>query len=199
VLVEPTTEDLRRLVDKDRITDVLMTWNRGVERKDWDLVRACYTEDARDEHGSVNSNVQDFIEWMKSYHAHIEHVVFNATNILIEFADDDHAFVESHGTSMQRYGPEARDARVTFLGAEWADRAIPVRVHFAGRKLDQFERRDGIWRIAKRRQVYEMVDARPAEPALTLGPDFLVSRRDRTDPLYQARIDAGLPAHLGHP
>jgi len=197
--VEPTTEELRRLVDKDRVTDVLMQWNRGVERKDWDLVRACYTEDARDEHGSVNSNVHDFVEWMKSYHAHIEHVVFNATNILIEFADDDHAFVESHGTSMQRYGPEARDARVTFLGEEWADRATAVRVQFAGRKLDQFVRRDRTWRIANRRQVYGMVDARPAEPALALSGNFLVSRRDQTDPLYQARIDAGLPAQLEFP
>lgn len=188
----PTAEELQRLVDKDQITDVLYQWSRGVERKDWDLVRACYTEDARDEHGSVNSNVDDFISWMRAYHTHIEHAVFNSTNILIEFIDADRAFVETHGTSMQRYSSAARDARVTFLGDEWRDKEVPVRVHFAGRKLDEFTRRDGKWRIAKRRQVYEMVDARPAEPGLAMGEDFLVFRRDADDPLYAARVDAGL-------
>lgn len=190
----PTGIDL--LTSKEEIRDVIYQWSRGVERKDWELVRSCYTEDATDNHGSVNGGVGGFIEWMESYHSTIEQVIFYSTNILIEFVDADTAFVESHGISIQRHSAEARGARTTFLGEEWADKAVPIVIDFAGRKLDTFVRRDGVWRIKTRNQVYESIHARVADPAKEDAPDFRVSRRDSEDALFDARVAAGLDRRL---
>jgi len=190
----PTGIDL--LLSKEQIRDVIYQWSRGVARKDWDLVRSCYTDDAADNHGSVNGSVDDFIEWMRSYHSTIEQVIFYSTNILIEFVDADTAFVESHGISFQRHSAQARGARATFLGPEWVDKSVPIVLDFAGRKLDTFVRRDGVWRIQRRNQVYESIHARVADPAKADAPDFRVSRRDAEDALYDARVCAGLDRRL---
>ena len=190
----PTGIDL--LLSKEQIRDVIYQWSRGVSRKDWDLVRSCYTDDAADNHGSVNGSVDGFIDWMQAYHSTIEQVIFYSTNILIEFVDMDTAFVESHGISFQRHSAEARDARTTFLGHEWEDKAVPIVLEFAGRKLDTFVRRGGVWRIQTRNQVYESIHARVADPAKEDAPDFRVSRRDAEDALYDARVAAGLDRRL---
>lgn len=190
----PTGLDL--LLSKEAIRDVIYHWSRGVARKDWDLVRACYTDDGVDMHGSVNGTVDEFIEWMKGYHAPIEAVIFFSTNILIEFVDEDTAFVETYGTSIQRHGAEAKAARIQFLGPEWADQDVPIVIDFAGRKLDTFVRRDGVWRIAVRKQVYESVHARVADPTKEDSPEFRISRRDASDALFDARVEAGLDRSL---
>ncbi|MGW6332978.1 nuclear transport factor 2 family protein [Nocardia rhamnosiphila] len=184
------------LTSKEEIRDVIYQWSRGVARKDWVLVRSCYTDDAVDNHGSVNGGVDGFIEWMESYHSTIEEVIFYSTNILIEFVDVDTAFVESHGISFQRHSAAAKEARVTFLGPDWADKNVPIAIDFAGRKLDTFVRRDGVWRIAARNQVYESINARVAGPAKIDAPDFRVSRRDPQDALFDARVAAGLSRRL---
>jgi hypothetical protein len=182
-----------RLIAKDEIKDVIYQWSRGVARKDWDLVGSCYTPDGQDNHGSVNGGVDAFLGWMKEYHAHIEQAIFYSTNILIEFVDDTHALVESHGISFQRHDAGARDARVQFLGPDWADREVPIVITFAGRKLDEFVKLDEGWRIAKRQQVYEMAEARPSSNALVDSPTFRVARRDGEDALFDAREAIGLP------
>ena len=182
-----------RLIAKDEIKDVIFQWSRGVARKDWGLVASCYTPDGQDNHGSVNGGVDVFLGWMKEYHARIEQAIFYSTNILIEFVDDSHAFVESHGISFQRHDAGARGARVQFLGPEWADREVPIVITFAGRKLDEFVKLEDGWRIRKRQQVYEMAEARPASNALVDSPSFRVARRDDDDALFDARESIGLP------
>ena len=161
---------------------------------DWDLVRSCYAPDGQDNHGSVNGGVDEFLAWMRDYHLHIEQAIFYSTNILIEFVDDTHALVESHGISFQRHDESARGARVQFLGPEWEEREVPIVITFAGRKLDEFVRLNDGWRISKRQQVYEMAEARPASNALVDSPTFRVARRDGMDALFEARESAGLPA-----
>jgi hypothetical protein len=190
----PTGLDL--VLSKEAIRDVIYQWSRGVSRKDWDLVRACYTADGQDFHGSVNGTVDQFIDWMKEYHVPIEAVIFFSTNILIEFVDEDTAFVETYGTSIQRHGASAKAARIQFLGPEWADKDVPIVIDFAGRKLDTFVRRDGVWRIAVRKQVYEAVHARVADAPKQDTPEFRISRRDADDALFDARVAAGLDRKL---
>ena len=185
-----------RLVAKEEIRDVIYQWSRGVARKDWELVKSCYTVDGVDRHGRVNTDVDGFIEWMKSYHATITRAIFFSSNILIEFVDEDRAFVETHGQSIQHHTAAARDVRETFLGPEWADKELPLVVISAGRKLDQFVRRDGVWRIAYRQQVYEYFYAHEDTGSLQDSPDFRVSLRDGADALYGERERAGLPRGL---
>lgn len=187
---------IERLVAKEQIRDVIYQWSRGVARKDWELVRSCYTSDGVDRHGSVNSSVDDFVEWIKGYHDHITRAIFLSTNILIEFVGEDQAFVETHGQSIQHHTADAREVRTTFLGPEWAEKNVPLVVLSSGRKLDHFVKTDIGWRIARRQQVYEYFHAHEDTGSLQDSPDFRVSRRDGDDALFEERSRIGLPATL---
>lgn len=59
---------LRRLSAEHEITDVLQRYCRGVDRRDFDLVRSTYHTDATDCHGPYNGNVDGLIQWMTRRH-----------------------------------------------------------------------------------------------------------------------------------
>lgn len=125
--------DLQALLDKQAITEQLMRYCRAVDRLDADLLRSVFWPDATDEHGTFKGNVEELIayvftalETQRTQHA--------LGNILIELKSDTRALAESYVTAHHsiagNYGPlEFR------VGARYAD---------------EFEKRDGAWRILKR-------------------------------------------------
>jgi hypothetical protein len=46
-----TADGLKQLLNKERIKDNLVSYCRGVDRREWDLVREAYHPDAYDDHG----------------------------------------------------------------------------------------------------------------------------------------------------
>jgi SnoaL-like domain len=186
-----TGDVAERMAAKDQILDVINTWSRAISRRDWDLLRTCYHVDGMDFHGSVDTGVDGFVEWLTAYHEHISQAIFFNTNSIVEFVDSDHAFVETNVLGLQRYTTAARDARAQFLGPDAAE--VELNVQFCGRYLDTFERRAGEWRILVRRTVYETVEGSEARgPLPAEGSGLVVARRDADDPLWQARSQAGL-------
>jgi hypothetical protein len=185
------THAMEQLVAKDEIIDVINTWSRAISRRDWKLLRACYHVDGLDFHGSVDTDVEGFVAWLVDYHQHISQAIFYNTNTIVEFLDADHAFVETNVLGLQRYTAAAHEARTQFLGPDAPE--VELVVQFCGRYLDTFERRDGDWRIAVRRTVYETVDgAEAAGPLPVAGGGLAVASRGADDPLWLARTDAGL-------
>jgi hypothetical protein len=128
---------LQRLLDKDEITAVIMRYARGADRVDPELLASVYHADAVDVH-DVERTPQEFVEhaltvdrsW--SYMHHIG-------TVIVDFESDDIAFTESYFLSFHRFD-ESGTPRV---------RLRP------GRYLDRFERRAGVWRIARREVVDE--------------------------------------------
>ncbi len=55
---------LQALLDKQEIEEVVLRYCRGIDRRDFDLVRACYHPDARDHHGSFDGTVEEFVAWV---------------------------------------------------------------------------------------------------------------------------------------
>ena len=45
---------LSRLLDRNEIEEVVLRYCRGIDRRDFDLVRSCYHPDATDRHGSFD-------------------------------------------------------------------------------------------------------------------------------------------------
>ena len=66
---------LQRLIDKSEISEQLCRWSRGVGRRDWDLVRTVFHADARDDHGTLNGSLDEYIEWQKRHHSGIDQSV----------------------------------------------------------------------------------------------------------------------------
>jgi hypothetical protein len=178
---QPDPAALQRLLDKQAIRDVLARYARGVDRRDWNLIRAAFHPDARDDHGAYRGDVEGLIKWVERRHASIDQSMHFLGNCLVEFADDDRALVETCYVAFLRLGPDAHESRRMLLGdaSEAGDTDLAV----LGRYIDRFERRDGDWRIARRINVYEGTRAQAVRDP-SRDPQHDWATRDRSDKLY---------------
>jgi hypothetical protein len=174
-----------RLLDKQEIQEVVYAYCRGIDRRDLDLVRACYHPDATDEHGSFSGTVDAYLEWVDGLLARYCWTMHFVGNILIDFSkaesnpaghedgkgesdEVDIAAAESYGISLHR--------------SEEAKPYLNLAIGF--RYLDRFERRGDRWKIAERVAVSEWSIQIP-ETAWWEIPDSLrKGQRNRGDALY---------------
>jgi hypothetical protein len=184
--------DAMRLPDRLAIQDCLFRYVRGVDRKDWDLVRSAYHHDAYDDHGNYKGGVDGFIDSLITRHATIEQSMHVVGNIVIEFDGPDGALMEAYFVTYQRLGPAAGDARLGYLrgGTIGPDEAVETEV--VGRYVDRMTRRDGAWKIAHRQVVFEVLRGQPAPAGGGLRETWTLSRRDGNDPIEIARRKLGL-------
>lgn len=184
--------DTDRSADRRAIEDCLLRYIRGIDRKNWDLVRSAYHPDAYDDHGAYKGGIDGFIESRLKVHATIEQSMHLVTNLCIEFAGPGSALAESYFITHQRHTPAAGDARLAYLrGAPIApDQAVETEV--IGRYVDHMTRKDGAWRIQRRTVVFEVVRGHPAPAGGGLNPAWALSRRDGDDPMEVMRRDLGI-------
>lgn len=162
-----TVEDL---LDKEAVHTVILRLARGVDRLDWDGVRACFWDDATDDHGVFRGDPDAFVAWgresLPSWSAATMHLILNC---LIE-VDGDVALAETYVLAIHRaLADEAGTVKDVFAGARYADR---------------FERRDGEWRIADRLVVHDWGREDAVTSGLAIDPSYTVGRRDKSDPAY---------------
>jgi hypothetical protein len=189
--VQPTPN---QLLARASIHDAMMRYLRGCDRKDWDLIRSAYHSDARHFHGDVDGSVEDLIEWIKSPNGGKHHmitvngeeveripqVLHFVGNMAFDFVNDELAIVETYCLTLQV--EQLEDGRQEF-------------VHIGLRYVDRFESRDGAWKIAERIvPVLYATDPVPIKPIVDreIANEPFVSRRDRTDALWEMRAKYGL-------
>ncbi|MEM7255366.1 MAG: nuclear transport factor 2 family protein [Pseudomonadota bacterium] len=122
------------LLAKQEIADVIYQYARGIDRLDFDLVRACYHPDAYDDHGMLKGNVDEFIEGVKAFlpkYAVTQHFM---GNMLIE-VDGNKARAETYAVAYHRKELSDGSGKDDVFGIRYVDR---------------FEKRDDEWRIAYR-------------------------------------------------
>lgn len=160
----PSAEiDKQRLCDKDEILSTLYRYVRGVDRRDYELVRGAYHADAVDDHGGYQGDVDGLIEWISRRHAVIEQSMHVVGQSLIDFLSVDVAVVESYCVCVQRYPAEAEETIRAWVGDAAVGPDQRLRVVMFSRYNDRFEKRDGTWRIARRVVVVEDVDSQLVE------------------------------------
>ncbi len=162
-----TDSVVQPLLDKLAIHEVLMRYCRAIDRCDEELLCSVYHADAWDNHGTFNGPASEFVPWvMNLLRQRYKTTTHAICNELVELVGDV-AHSESYFFACHRYEREGR---------EW-DWTI------AGRYVDRFERREGVWKIAHRLAVtdWDRVDhvtaKRPAPPVVGL--------RTRQDPVYR--------------
>lgn len=175
-----TTPLQHHLVDRAAIQDLMARYARGVDRRDWELVRATFHPDAHDDHGEYKGGVDGFIAWVSRRHEKVVQSMHFLGNCLIEFVSPDVALVETYYIARQTYGADAAAARTMLSGCDVAPG--PVEAEIWGRYIDIVERRDGEWRTARRTVAFEVMQAHAAT-SLPLNPTWAQSRRDARDPL----------------
>lgn len=168
-----------RLHDIHAIEQNLYRYARGVDRKDWALVRSAYHPDAYDNHGSYKGDIDGFIESLQTRHATIERSIHLISNVVVEFIDDASALVESYFTAHQRIAAGVA-----------GDTAVDNQS--IGRYLDHVTLRQGQWRIQRRDVVFDFYFTEPATDSPRLTADVSRSRRDADDLLCVRRAELGL-------
>lgn len=166
------SDPIARLLAKQEIAEILYRRARAGDRADAELAHTCYHEGATERHGLFDGTAAEFIDVVSftrprpgSPIAGMMHVI---TNVLCDFADDTHAFVESYHVA-------------------WCQMTDGTDAVIGGRYLDKFESRGGKWAIVHRDVIFDWSRVEPEtekfwekHPAMP----FLFGKRGDNDPLY---------------
>lgn len=165
---QETERALRILLDKQAIHEVLMRYSRGIDRCDSELLHSAYHPDANDDHGMFRGKATDFIQWALDALKKDESTSHQMANELIE-VDGDVAYGETYFIAVHRR--QMKDGSKSDL-------------QFAGRYVDRFERRDGVWKIADRKVVYDRSRIDTVQKAFPTE-QFTSGKRSREDPVFK--------------
>ncbi len=140
----------------------------AADRRDFDLLRRLYTDDAIDDHGAFNGPVDDFIPWFEQSLSPFEATAHNILNCLFVVKAD-----EAEG--------EIRAIAYHRLAGSRAE------IVAGGRYIDRYRQTDGVWRFTYRSFVIDWIEERPAArtPGEAFGPTVAVGSAGADDPVYQ--------------
>jgi len=147
--------ELDRLIARAEITDRLHLYCRGVDRRDPELLLASFWPDSKVEFGMFSGGGQEFARSLVGWFADggVGVTAHMLGNVVIAF-DGEAAFTECYLHATHRLRGED--------GTEFDS-------IFGGRYQDRFERRDGVWRIALRRLVFDWFREHPDSGDWSVG------------------------------
>jgi hypothetical protein len=165
-------DPIQQLLAKQEIAEVLYRHARAGDRSDAELAHACYHAGATERRGEFNGLAAKVIDAVSSTRpkpgSSTEGMVHAVTNILTEFSDDSHAFVESYHVAWWHM-TDGTDATI------------------GGRYLDKFEKRDGRWAIVHRNVIFDWSRVEPETAKFWEkhpAAPHLFGKRGESDPLY---------------
>ena len=177
-IVSPDRADpqLARLVAVQEIRDVIARYCRGIDRRQMELVRSCYHPDATDDHGDYRGGIDGFIDYLGVTLAHWQSTTHFLGNVLVE--------LDSSGTAARAESYALAFHRIAARGDK------PERDLVGGiRYVDDFERRDGVWRIADRVCVLDWSRTDPVAPSGWSAPaTYVLGRPDAGDVVFAPRL-----------
>lgn len=159
-----------RAEDRFALADLAALYMRALDRLDEALLAAQFWPDARCEYGIFSGAPADFAAFCMAAlkdHARNHHLIGQH---LVDFAGANEAFGEVYYQAWHR----------TF-DAQGAPRDLFI----AGRYLDRYERRGGIWKIAYRAELVDWLRDDPASDAMLARAPFLIGARKPDDRLYR--------------
>lgn len=192
---------LQALIDRQEIEQVLKLYCRAIDRLDMELLKSIYHPEGTDDHGSYCGNAHGFADYiMPAMRESITDGMHTVTHCTIDL-DGDFATCESYYWAYQQTKGGYEWIK-DFFGETYASKARLEGTidgahdyYCGGRYIDLFERRDGQWKILRRKITNEWNDIRPANRIISEGHVAvfnLPGRRDRQDPVYLNTVPSGL-------
>ena len=161
------SEALQRMLDIEAIKQLSFLYSRACDRLDRQLLESVYWPDGGDDHGAFKGSAPEYVEWVMNLLAGWTSSHHDNGNFLID-VQDKQATGEVHWTGYYRYDIDG----------------VPHDQLAAGRYLDRYEKRFGVWRIAYRTCISEWSRVVPVATDWR-GSGANVGRRDEQDPLYE--------------
>jgi hypothetical protein len=183
---------LGELLDKQAITEVIMTYARAIDRLDEDLLRSVFHPDSQHAHGFVGPSSDpslpsspgapgDFVAFAFEILRTLTRTHHQLGNIFIELDGDD-AYTETYFSAYHRM--RAKGDPLASDGAYDTEMDWLV----GGRYIDRMQRREGVWKISHRTG---LTDWMRTEPPSTQGfsdiPADMLGHRGPQDLVYRAR------------
>ncbi len=185
-------QQLRELLDKQAISDLIMTYARAIDRLDETLLRSVFHPDSQHAHGFVGPSSDpslpskpgaplDFVAFAFDILRTFTRTHHQLGNIFIEL-EGDNAYAETYFSAYHRMR-----AKGDPLAAENSyDTEMDWLV--GGRYIDRLQRREGVWKISHRTG---LTDWMRTEPPSTQGffdiPAELTGQRGSDDLVYRCR------------
>ena len=155
--------------DRFAIQDLAALYMRGLDRLDGDLLVSQFWPEARCEYGIFSGSPVDFVGFCMAAlkdHDRNHHMLGQH---LIDFTGADEAFGEVYYQAWHRTTDEAGAKRDLVI---------------AGRYVDRYERRAGLWKIAYRSELVDWLRDDLASDAMLAVAPFIIGKRMPDDPFY---------------
>ncbi len=166
----------REAIDRVELTDLVMRYCRGIDRRDFNLVRSLYHDDAIDDHGDMFCGSPDeYVKWLPIVLEPLDCTIHAISNSFFVI-DGDVAEGEHYSTNFHRTRQAPRQEII---------------IH--GRYLDRYERREGEWKFARRQIVFDHGYVHPVNEAgvSQAGADAPHGRDNRSDLSWALSLLAG--------
>lgn len=164
--LEALAKEVRYLRDRQDIADVISAYCRGLDRLDADILRSVYHQGAIDRHGPFLGDRDTFVPW--------------AIDLVKDFPLSHHS-VTTHNCQIEGDTAWAESYCVFFSLMPGGERLGAG----AARYIDELERREGKWAIAKRVEIMDCCYELPVAHWLGDAWEEIPSRQDRQDLSYQ--------------
>lgn len=148
---------LQELLDKQEISDVIQRYARTLDWLDDDAQAGCYWPDADIDYGFFTGTAEDFLPVVMQTERNSDRRWHMLSAPLVAFDGPDRASSECYGV---------------FAGASRQEDGTLAGNLYGGRYLDEWERRDGEWRISARTYVLDWHHPLTKQPDFTPNPDF---------------------------
>jgi SnoaL-like domain len=156
-------------LEKLAIAELPALYMRGLDRLDRDLLRAQFWDDAYLDYGIYAGGADGFADFcMKALRGHARNHHFIGQH-LIE-VEGETAWGEVYFQAYHRIISDAGEPRDMVA---------------AGRYVDRYEKRGGIWKFAYRCEVVDWARDDPAADAFIAGSGNIWGERKPDDPLYK--------------
>lgn len=150
-----------KLWAREEIRDILHRYCKGIDRRDWDLVRACFADDHVHKHGEFEGPADEFVGFASEILKKVPATHHSISNVHIDLSEDgtkastEANFVAYHyiEAGVPDFGPVPTGGKAT----DWI---------VAGRYCDHLEKRDGSWIIVRREAFHDWEHYEEANEAL---------------------------------
>jgi hypothetical protein len=166
-------------LDEAAVRNVHLRSCRGIDRRDWDLLEACYHPGAVEYHGPYNGDIRGFIAFAKEALDACDAVTHFTGNQLVEI-DGDTAWHEAYCRAYQRL--------------KATDDGPSIEVMSNLRLVDRMDKRDGEWKICERVVLVDSVSSGPVVGDAQIGPEWHLGTHDRADAVYDRSVPLCPPA-----
>jgi len=137
---------LATLLAKDEIRELVLLYSRGVDRKDIDLLRTLYAEDATDDHGKYyNGDAAGYLRFLEKSFPHMGYGGHHICNHLIS-VDGDRGEGEVYALAYHLIPDGKGGVLEDFM---------------AVRYIDSYRKENGRWLFAKRVVSFDLRSVRP--------------------------------------